>query len=158
MAFGLEELADKVRKAPSLITAKTADKLKPLFEQEVKRAVGNFYDAYQPKMYNRTDNFRNNAYTDSDWNFSGGDDATISIDMYGGAMSDYLQIWGNGIFDGRIVFNQAYVSGHHGGGYLLMATTAPPHEAVSAYVNSGFNGQVNAKLIESADEVIGSLL
>jgi hypothetical protein len=110
-----------------------------LFKESVRYSMVDYYNDYDPLVYQRTYNFMNGVI-DSARTSGKGNILTMSVDS--GLMSSYPSWIGDNKLQPSTAFDFFFMNGEHGHGKWLMKRSLPPQMYVDADVSDGFGGQI----------------
>ena len=139
-ASELDIINKKFNRIEKHLGEETALQLEKLLKKLVSTTLINWYNDYDPKSYQRTENLMNTLSR----TYASGKGNIISFVVDSGNMSKYPSWSGRKFVAPSLVFNDAIILGDHGYGYWFRKQTAPsPFSIIEADIVNGFNGQLN---------------
>lgn len=136
----LPEIEKKEKELPKLI----APKINELLKESTQYGLLDWYNSYEPRMYNRTNNLLG-VYSTAETTVNG-NKITMKVDS--SSMHDYpgfeippYEGYLQEPLDAATGFDFMFMNGEHGHGRWNMATTLSPYMYVDRDVADGFGGQ-----------------
>lgn len=134
----LDDLINKLDRIENHLAEIIAPDVNELLKESVRFSLVDWYNDYDPRMYNRTNNFMNileNTRTSGKGNL-----LTMTVDS--GSMNYYPGFWGQHL-QPSTAFDFFFMNGEHGHGKWMMHQSIPPYMFVDKDINSGFDGRIN---------------
>ena len=125
MAKNLNDLISKLENLNNNLAEEIAPEVNKLLKESVNSSLVDWYNAYDPKVYKRTNNFMrssNSAKTTGEGN-------TLIMSVDSSSMSDYPGFWGQTL-DADAAFDFFFMNGEHGHGKYMMHQSLPLYMAI----------------------------
>ena len=152
----LDDLIKKLDRIENHLAEEVAPDVNKLLQESVRFSLVDWYNDYDPAMYERTYNFMNILHRTRT---SGrGNIITMSIDS--GDMDSYkgfdippYSTYKKQTLQPSTAFDFMFMNGEHGHGRWMMHRSIPPYIYVDADIQDGFGGRIN-KVINNRIEKI----
>lgn len=139
MANTLEDLEYKLNRIQNHLAEEIAPQVNNLLKESVAHSLIDWYNDYEPKIYQRTNNFMNilnNTRTSGKGNL-----LILTVDSDG--MNSYPSFFGGNSLQPSIAFDFMFIDGEHGHGRWMMYRSLPPYMYVDRDISNAFNGRIN---------------
>lgn len=145
----LDDLIRKLDRIENHLAEEIAPQVNNLLKESVSRSLIDWYNDYDPKIYQRINNFMN--ILNNTWTSGKGNLLTMTVDS--GSMNSYPSFFGGSSLQPSTAFDFMFMNGEHGHGKWMMHRSIPPYMYVEADIYDGFGGRIN-KVINSTIERI----
>ena len=153
----ISKVLDDIKKKQKNIASEVAPEINKLFRESVSYSLNNWYNRYNPKMYNRTNNFLTvyqTARTSGQGNL-----LTMTVDS--SLMDDYLGFdippyptYERQKLYAETAFDFMFMGGEHGHGKWLQKVSLPPFLYVGKDIQNGFNGKAQKIIDKKIKELL----
>lgn len=144
----LSQILDQVENLQKNIAKEVAPEVNELLKESVLDSLTDYYGAYDPEWYKRTNNFLS-VYRSAKTTGVGN---TITMSVSDDYMHDYPGFWKKPLYSSAAL-DFFFKEGEHGHGSWMMKQSLPPYDYVERNIADGFNGRIqeiiNKKVKES---------
>ena len=137
-------LKKKMAEAEKKIAEKAAPRINNLFKESVANAMVDYYDSYDPRVYERTNNFMS-VYRTAETIGKGN---VLTMTVNSDNMHSYPSMFENGkSLDPDIAYEYFFKNGEHGHGKWMMTKSIPPELLIDRDIDDKFGGRAE-KIIQ----------
>lgn len=139
-----------INKIEKQLAKEVAPEINKLFKDSVYNSLIRWYGDYNPKSYERTNNFMNvyqSAKTTANGNVLNLQVNYFLMDAYPG--------WHNQSLDPATAFDFMFMNGEHGHGRWMMHQSTPPYEVIDRDFQSQFGGRVQKIIDNKVKKILG---
>lgn len=146
---GIDDLLKKLKTFDNRLAREIAPSVDKLFKESVTFSVIDFYNSYNPQIYERTNNFLNIA--EHTKTVCSGNKITMTASSE--YMHPYPGFWKQQL-NAESAFDMFFMHGEHGHGKWLMHTSVPPFMQVDNDIDSGFDGRIMSIMNNSIRKIL----
>lgn len=140
----------KMNRIKNHIAEEVAPQVNNLLKESVSYSLIDWYNDYEPKTYQRTNNFMNilnNTRTSGKGNL-----LTLTVDA--GGMNSYPSFFGGNSLQPSTAFDYMFMNGEHGHGRWMMHRSLPPYMYVDRDISTGWDGRLNKIVNKKIEEIL----
>lgn len=144
------DLKKKLDRIENHIAEEVAPQVNELLKESVRYSLIDWYNDYEPKIYERTYNFMKIL----DDTRTSGKKNVLTMSIGSSAMNSYSSFFGGKSLEPSTAFNYMFMNGEHGHGRYMMHRSLPPYMYVDRDISTGWDGRLNKIVNKKIEEIL----
>lgn len=140
----------KMNRIKNHIAEEVAPQVNELLKESVTYSLIDWYNDYEPEVYQRTNNFMN--ILNNTWTSGKGNLLTMTVNS--GSMNSYPSFFGGKSLEPSAAFDFMFMGGEHGHGKWMMHRSLPPYMYVDRDISTGWDGRLDKIVNKKIEEIL----